>query len=162
MHGARVVFSSRKRDIGARRSPTKVGCVARKLRDVRLHAEPRRSRLVVNQGTRDSIAATARSPASRRHKVPQDRALPWFLDHRAGRMWTFVLDAGSSPAVMLACATTGSAMPSVVTTKAGRRCRLSSAVGRIPSPTMPSTLEVALEALGRRSSKPRLGLSEAI
>jgi len=77
-------------------------------------------------------------------------------------MSSLVLDAGSSPAIVLACAPTSSASADVVTMKAGRRCRLSSAVGRTPSPTMPSTLEVGLDGLGRRSTKPHQGLSEAI
>ena len=49
----------------------------------------------------------------------------------------------------------------VVTTKPGGGMS-SSAVGRISSQTTPSTLEVALGGLGRRSSQPHLGISEAI
>ena len=59
-------------------------------------AEPCRSRLVVDKGTRDSRAATARSPAPRRRMVPREQSLPRFLDHQAGRMWTLVLFAGSA------------------------------------------------------------------
>ena len=82
-------------------------------------AEPCRSRLVVDKGTRDSSAATAWSPASRRHEVPREWPLPPFLDHQAGRMWSFVLCAGSSPAISFACAPTSLGSASVVTTRPG-------------------------------------------
>jgi hypothetical protein len=130
----------------------KAGCVALKLLNVRLHAEPRGSRLVVDQGTRDSRAATARRPASRRRKFPREGFVPRFLDHEAGRMWSFDLDAGSSPAIVFACATDSLRSATVVTTRPGVGDGRVVADGRIPSQTMPSTLEVALKGLGRGSS----------
>jgi hypothetical protein len=160
MQGARVV-SRREAGHWSSGLAHKLGCVALKLLNVRLHAEPRGSRLLVDQGTRDSGSATARSPASRRHKVPREQSVPRILDHQPGRMWIFVLAAGSSPAIVLACATTSSASATVVTTRPGGGMS-SSAVGPISSQTMPSTLEVALGGLGRRSSQPHLGISEAI
>ena len=155
MHGAGFVS---RRETAHWRSGLahKVGCGAQKLLNARLHAEPGRSRLVVDKGTRDSRAATARSPAPRRRMVPREQSLPRFLYHQAGRMWTFVLDAGSSPAISFACAPTRSASASVVTTRPGVGGGRVTAVGRIPSQMRPSTLKVASGRLGRRSSKPHL------
>jgi hypothetical protein len=45
--------------------------------------------------------------------------MPRFLDHQAGRMWSFILDAGSSPAISFACAPSSLVSASVVTTRPG-------------------------------------------
>ena len=125
-------------------------------------AEPCRSRLVVDKGTRDSRAATARSPASRRRELSRGWSLPRFLDHQAGRMWSFVLYAGSSPAISFACAPSSLASASVVTTRPGVGVGRVLLCGRIPPPESPSSLEVASGGLGTRSSKPHPGIYEAI
>jgi hypothetical protein len=103
VHGAGS-FLVENRRIGALVSPTKVGRVVQKLRDVRLVLSLAEVGWSSTKGTRDSRAATARSPASRRRKVPREWSLPRFLDHQAGWMSSFLIYAGSSPAISFACA----------------------------------------------------------
>jgi hypothetical protein len=124
-------------------------------------AEQGRNRLVVDKGTGDSRATTARSPARRLRKFAREQCLPLFLDHQAGRIWTFVLYAGRArPSRSLARPPVWRRPASSPRGRASVSVDLS--CGRIPSQMRPSTLKVASGGIGRRSSKPILGVSEAI
>jgi hypothetical protein len=77
-------------------------------------------------------------------------------------MCSFVLDARLSPAISFARAPSSSVTATVVIARPGVGGGRVTPVGRIPFQELPSSLEVASKGLGRRSSKPILGIYEAI
>ena len=151
MHGARVV-SRREAGHWSSGHAHQVGCVALKLLNVRLHTEPRRSRLVVDQGTRGSRAATALSPAPSSAKGPARWAFAP-VDRPPGRADVDLRPRrGFEPGHHARSRAHQFGLGHPVTTTPGVGGGRVMADGRISLQTMPSTLEVALKALGRGSS----------
>jgi hypothetical protein len=159
---ARGSFLVEKQGIGVPVSPTKVGCVVQKLRDVRLMLS------LAEVGW-----SSTKAPETRERRRLGARPLVGVRSlgsgHCHGSSTTRPGGCGASsstrgrarPSRSL-CAPTGLALASVVTTRPGVGGGRVTAVGRIPPHELPSTLKVASGGLGKRSPKPILGISEAI